>query len=148
MENRRGALERKTAAGFILARIVKGEPRYLLLLSTNSGKWLPPKGHTDDDEAPLTTALRETVEETGITEVTPVAGFERSIEYEVNTRKRGNYVKRVTYLLATTTQSAVERSEEHKDAGWFSLDEALARIEFEQTREVVRAGHAALRASL
>lgn len=129
----------------MLVRIVDGEPFYLLLHSTNSSKWLPPKGHTDGDEDALTTALRETAEETGITDVEVVDGFERTIEYEVNTRKRGNYRKRVTYLLATTNATNVQRSEEHDDAGWFPLMDAMARIEFEQMREVLRQADKTLR---
>jgi bis(5'-nucleosidyl)-tetraphosphatase len=136
----------RTAAGFVLARMVDDEPFYLLLHSSNSGKWLPPKGHTDDGEDALTTARRELEEETGITDIEVVDGFERTIEYEVNNRKRGNYIKQVTYLLATTRATKVSRSAEHSDAGWFSLMEAMAKLEFEQMREILRAADKVLRA--
>jgi 8-oxo-dGTP pyrophosphatase MutT (NUDIX family) len=138
-------MKKLTAAGFVLARMVDDEPFFLLLHSTNSGKWLPPKGHTDDDEDALTTARRELAEETGITDIDVVPGFERTIEYEVNTRKRGNYIKRVTYLLATTRATNVSRSEEHRDAGWFPLMDAMAKLEFEQMREIIRAADKVLR---
>jgi len=139
-------MKTRTAAGFILARMVDGEPLYLLLRGATSGDWLPPKGHADNDTDTVEeTARRETAEEAGITELEVVPGFERSIEYEVNTAKRGRYHKKVTYLLATTGTSEVICSDEHSEAGWFSLQEALRKIGFEQMREVMRAADAYLR---
>ncbi|MCB9936483.1 MAG: NUDIX domain-containing protein [Planctomycetes bacterium] len=142
-------MKTRTAAGFILARFVDGEPRYLLLRGARSGDWLPPKGHTDNDTDTVeATARRETEEEAGITELRVVQGFERSIEYDVETAKRGRYRKRVTYLLATTGTEGVTCSDEHTDAGWFGLDEAIRKISFEQMRDVLRAADAHLRATL
>jgi 8-oxo-dGTP pyrophosphatase MutT (NUDIX family) len=136
----------RTAAGFILARIEGGDARYLLLRGASSGDWLPPKGHSDNDSDTVEeTARRETAEEAGITELEVVPGFERSIEYDVQTARRGSYHKQVTYLLATTDVETVALSDEHSEAGWFSLDEALARIGFEQMREILRAADAHLR---
>ena len=139
-------MKTRTAAGFILARMVDGEPLYLLLRGATSGDWLPPKGHADNDTDTVEeTARRETAEEAGITDLEVVPGFERSIEYEVNTAKRGRYPKKVTYLLATTGTSEVICSDEHSEAGWFSIKEALGKIGFEQMREVLRAADAYLR---
>jgi 8-oxo-dGTP pyrophosphatase MutT (NUDIX family) len=135
----------RTAAGFILAHLQQGEPRYLLLRGATSGDWLPPKGHTDPGETTLQTALRETAEETGITDVSVVEGFERLLEYDVNTRKRGRYHKKVSYLLGTTPTTQVVCSKEHSEAGWFGIQDALARIPFEQMRELVRAADEFLR---
>lgn len=139
-------MKTRTAAGFILARMVDGEPLYLLLRGATSGDWLPPKGHADNDTDTVEeTARRETAEEAGITDLEVVPGFERSIEYEVNTARRGRYHKKVTYLLATTGTSEVTCSDEHSEAGWFSIKEALAKIVFDQMREVLRAADAYLR---
>ncbi|MCB9894529.1 MAG: NUDIX domain-containing protein [Planctomycetes bacterium] len=135
----------RTAAGFILANFDDGEPRYLLLRGTRVGDWLPPKGHTDDDEAPLQTALRETEEEAGIREINVVEGFARTIEYDVETRNRGAYHKKVTYLLGTTNNTNAKCSDEHSEARWFTIEEALEKIAFEQMREVMRAADAYLR---
>jgi 8-oxo-dGTP pyrophosphatase MutT (NUDIX family) len=136
----------KTAAGFILARMVDGEPWFLLLQSAEHGDWLPPKGHTDGDEDALSTARRETAEEAGINDVTIVRDFERVIEYEVDT-KRGNYRKQVTWLLATTKATRVKTSGEHSDAGWFKLADALERVRHAKVRETIKAAAKALRAT-
>ncbi|MCA8910386.1 MAG: NUDIX domain-containing protein [Planctomycetes bacterium] len=137
--------ETRTAAGFVLAHIENGVAKYLLMRSSSHGNWLPPKGHADpEDTGPLQTARRELEEETGISQVTPVEGFTGTIEYDVDT-ERGKYHKRVDYMLAATDESNVQRSPEHSDHGWFTLNDALQKIPFEQMREVLRAADAHLR---
>jgi len=134
----------RTAAGFILARVVDGTPLYLLLQSAEHGDWLPPKGHTDAGEDALATALRETAEEAGITDVRLVRDFVRDAVYEVTTARRGSYRKRVTWLLGTTGTTEIARSAEHKAAGWFPLREALSLVAHEQVREILREADARL----
>ena len=128
--------ETKTAAGFVLVNEDSGR-LYLLLRNSQHGTWLPPKGHTEPGEDLNTVALRETLEETGIESVNIVEGFERSFEYDVDT-ERGQYHKRVTYYLGLTDQTELKLSDEHSDAGWFALDETLARVQFQQMRDVIR----------
>ena len=137
-------MNERTAAGFVLANLSSGSPRYLLLRSARTGDWLPPKGHTDECEDTLQTALRETAEETGITDVQVMVGFEQVIEYDVESRKRGSYHKKVTYLLGTSATTDVECSSEHSEADWFTLEDALEAITFDQMREVLRAADAYL----
>ncbi|HZP25708.1 MAG TPA: NUDIX domain-containing protein [Dehalococcoidia bacterium] len=50
-----------TATGFV----VDGE-RTLLLWHQRLGMWVPPGGHVDEDEDPVTAVLREVREETGL----------------------------------------------------------------------------------
>lgn len=130
--------EVRTAAGFVLANVDDGR-LYLLLHNPRHNTWLPPKGHTEEDEDLLDGALRETREETGIDDVQVVNGFEYSFEYDVDTHKRGRYRKRVTYFLGTTDHTRLTLSDEHDDGGWFALDEALKRIQYKQMREVLQA---------
>ena len=54
------------AAGVLLRRQAASGDRWLLLKSTKHGEWGFPKGHQDPGETTLQTALRECVEETGI----------------------------------------------------------------------------------
>lgn len=136
-----------SASGFILARLQAGEPRYLLLRSARHGGWGFPKGHADDGEDDLATARRETLEETGINDVTPVEGFAHRSEYDVRSGKRGSYHKVVTYFLGLTGQSAHVLSDEHDQAGWFTLQEALPRLDFPALRDALVQADARLRKS-
>lgn len=133
------------ASGFILARLQDNEPRYLLLRSARHGGWGFPKGHADPGEDDLATARRETLEETGIDDVTLVEGFSHRSEYDVRSGKRGSYHKVVTYFLGLAGQAAHMLSDEHNQAGWFTLPEALPKLGFEALRDALVKADAWLR---
>jgi len=63
--------------GIILFR----EPRSYLLLRYIGGHWDFIKGHQEPGEPGIDTARRECKEETGITELQFLAGFEEKIDY-------------------------------------------------------------------
>ncbi|MBX3458773.1 MAG: NUDIX domain-containing protein [Planctomycetes bacterium] len=134
----------REAAGFVLACMDGGSPHYLLLRSAAHGTWGVPKGHLEPGESALAGARRETLEETGIDDLRVVQDFTRVIQYEVETRKRGRYLKRVTYFLALTPKMLHVQSDEHAESGWFTLEEALSRIDFEQFKQVLREADAHL----
>lgn len=125
------------AAGFVLVREAPGRLEYLLL--TNRGRGEPglPKGHAEPGESDLATALRETEEETGLTDLTPDPWFSRELVYL--THRRGlTYEKTVTYLLARLSSGRVRLSPEHSEARWVGLGEALALLPFAALSGVVR----------
>ena len=137
--------DKRTAYGFILASIVDGEPRYLLMRSASHGTWGAPKGHAEEGEEPFETALRETEEETGIASPNVIDGFERSYDYEVDT-ERGTYLKHVTYWLATVPEPKHTPSSEHDKSDWYDLDTVLELLQYEQMKQVFREADAYLRA--
>lgn len=136
----------RTAAGFILACPQPAPPRYLLLRNALHGTWGFPKGHSEKGESLMETALRETAEETGITDVGVVQDFEFSDSYEVNTPRRGAYRKTVTYFLAVTPSTAHVQSREHSESGWFDFDDALTRLKFPALKQALRQAKARLEA--
>lgn len=128
----------RTAAGFVVACEDDGTRRYLLLRNSRHGAWGFPKGHSEKGETLLQTALRETEEETGITSLTAVPGFECTDTYQVTTPKRGEYLKTVTYFLATTSHPSHVRSHEHSDSGWFALNDALEKLGFPKLQAMLK----------
>jgi 8-oxo-dGTP pyrophosphatase MutT (NUDIX family) len=122
----------EVASGFVLFR--RGTPfRYLTLRNSRHRDVGLPKGHAEEGEDLLATALRETAEETGISDVTPNRWFRRSIRYRL-----GAVTKEVTYFAAETASTAVRLSREHDAAEWRDLDRAVAAIRHEDLRDVVR----------
>lgn len=120
------------ASGFVLFR--REAPfRYLTLRNARHGDIGLPKGHLERGEEALAAALRETAEETGITEVRPNRWFQRTIRYAA---ARG--AKEVTYFAGETPARDVQLSREHDLAEWGDLDFTLARIRHESLRAVVR----------
>lgn len=136
--------KQRTAAGFVLACEDGAARRYLLLRNSRHGAWGFPKGHSEKGETLLETAARETREETGITDLSVIPGFECTDTYVVNTPKRGEYLKSVTYFLATTPKASHVQSHEHSDSGWFTLEGALEKLGFPKLREMLRLADAHL----
>lgn len=120
------------AAGFVLYR--RGEPfRYLTLRNARHRDVGLPKGHVEPGEGPLEAAVRETAEETGITDATPNRWFRRTIRYRL-----GGGTKEVTYFAAETASGEVRLSREHDEAKWRDLDHAVAALRHEDLRAVLR----------
>jgi len=68
------------SAGAVIFR--KNSRLQFLLLHYPSGHWDFVKGKIEVNENPNQTTIRETKEETGITDLDFVNGFEESVEYE------------------------------------------------------------------
>lgn len=128
--DRNPGLPESRAAGFVLTRERAGqEPRYLLIVNARDGFPGLPKGHVDGNESDLETALRETREETGLTDLDVVPGFREEISYRV--RKGGGWRwKTVVYFRARLRSGEVRLSHEHTAFEWLALPEAIQRLSF------------------
>lgn len=109
----------------------------ILLITTQAGRWQLPKGHIEDGETPEQAAVREVREETGVTGrlVAPLPG----VEYWYVERGRKRIHKRVDYfLLAYESGDAADFDpEEVVGASWFSWDDGLTKLSFDNERDVV-----------
>lgn len=135
----RKPVKRAHSAGGVVFRRRSDAPA-ILLLRHESGKWMLPKGTIEPGETPEAVALREVREETGISHVRVVAdlGEER---YHFFWRAEDTfYDKTVRYYLLEFLggEEAAPQSEEGFVAcEWVALGEALERIRYKETREVV-----------
>ncbi len=106
---------------------------YLLILSTY---WEFPKGQVEPDESETEAAAREVREETAL-EVKLLPGFRQQVDYFY--RRGGNLIKKqVVYLLGEAANKNVRVSWEHQEAEWLSFEDALARLKYENAREILR----------
>ncbi len=108
------------AAGILL---FCDNPSRQFLLMRHRNRWDLPKGHCDNGETFLETALRETEEETGIgsQQLRVDPDFEFVIEYDVKYKRWGNQVRRkqVCYFLAFLDSKPELEITEHESATWF-----------------------------
>jgi tRNA nucleotidyltransferase (CCA-adding enzyme) len=111
------------AAGLLLRRLVDSESRWLLLKASKHGEWGFPKGHQDDGETPLQTAIRECAEECGIGLVA-IEGPPLEATYLLPNGR----AKRVVYFPALTSETHVQLSDEHLSHAWLSADGILQRL--------------------
>jgi 8-oxo-dGTP pyrophosphatase MutT (NUDIX family) len=98
--------------------------------------WTFPKGHPEEGESSVDTALRELEEETGINQVTLWGDKEFKSKYQF--KYDGDLIKKtVTYYLAKVTQSDFKIDEsEVREAGWYQLEEAKDRLDYQKTRSL------------
>ena len=113
----------------------------ILLLQHEAGKWMLPKGTIEAGETPEAVALREVAEETGLHNVRIVRdlGEERYLFFWKS--EDTYYDKTVHYYLMEYLggeEARPQREEGFVRCDWVPLSEALERIKYKETREVVR----------
>ena len=104
-----------------------------LIIKMLNGNWGFPKGHTEDQETDIQTAIREVTEETGIN-IEILDGFKKSIKYipfpEV--------LKKVIFFIGITEEEKVTIDrDEIEDYMWCSYEEALKMITYKPQRDVM-----------
>ena len=124
----------ETSAGIVLFR--KEDSKILfLLLHYPSGHWDFVKGKMEKGESIHETAIRETKEETGITDITFFDDFEEWIEY--NFQYQGELVhKKVVFFLAETKTKEVRISHEHLDYTWMDYNTSMEKTTFDNAKEL------------
>ena len=125
----------ETSAGIVLFR--KEESKILfLLLHYPSGHWDFVKGKMEQEESTHQTAVRETKEETGITDITFVENFEEWIQY--NFKYQGELVqKKVVFFLAETKTKEVKISHEHSGYTWLNYNSSMEKTTFDNAKTVL-----------
>ena len=124
------------SAGAVIFRKEEGKI-YYLLLHYEMGHWGFPKGHIEKGESLEQTVRREVKEETGIEDIEILNGFKEWIKYFYKLKDK-NIFKIVTYLLAETKQRKVKISYEHKGYAWLSYNDALNRLTFTNSKEILK----------
>lgn len=111
-------------SGLIIAREnSKGTTVFLILKARWGNHWSFPKGHMNKKESPLVCAIRETMEETGISQedIQILSGGPINISYRLTqkTKKVQDGVKRVRLFPAVVKRKVVVAlSREHTSYKW------------------------------
>ena len=123
------------SAGVVLFRKENSKILFLLL-HYPSGHWDFVKGKMEKGETTHQTAIRETLEETGITDIVFLDNFEEWIEY--NFQFQGELVhKRVVFFLAETKTKEVSISHEHLDYTWIDYQTAMEKTTFDNAKIIL-----------
>lgn len=118
-------MQTEISAGIIVYRKTHQGLRFLLLY--HGGKyWNFPKGHIEAEERSLQTAIRETVEESGLKRIDlKINNTFKAYEKFVFFRDKTKIFKTVIFYLAETRNREIKISREHEGFGWFSYKEAI-----------------------
>ncbi|MER8929186.1 NUDIX domain-containing protein [Mesorhizobium sp. M0767] len=118
-----------THAGGVVYRVHKGKVEFLLITARRqAGEWVLPKGHVEGAEQPDQTAVREVFEEAGVhaTVVRRLTDLELTV---------GGKPQRIVFFLMSAAEEGRRREGRH--FGWFGLEEALSRVTFAESRDLI-----------
>ncbi len=131
---------REPTAGGVIYRKDKDGKIEILLIQDAKNRWTIPKGHIEEGETAKETAKREIGEETGLIDVEILSWLGK-----INFRYR-----RVTSLVLMTTEiflvkalgdtDALKPEEWMNGIKWFSANEALDKIEYEDISKLMLLG--------
>ena len=129
------------SAGCIVYTQEKKKRLFLLLYKEASDhyreSWGFPKGLIEQGEEEKVTAIRETNEESGLTDIQVLPGFKEKVHFFY--KKEGEMVsKDIIYFIAKTEQTDAKVSFEHKKPGWFTYKEALEKVTFKSDKDVLQ----------
>ena len=119
-----------THAGGVVYRRRDTTPELLLVTARlDPTMWVLPKGHIERGEFPDQTAMREVLEEAGVTA--------RIIEFLLTSRQvvRGRSQVIAYYLMEIVSEGA---QSEGRRVEWLAQHEAIRRVSFEESRNVLK----------
>jgi len=136
----------ETSSGVVLFR-KENDKILFLLLHYPSGHWDFVKGKMEEGETPHETAIRETQEETGITDVKFLDNFEEWIQY--NFQYQGELVqKKVVFFLGETKTKDITISNEHLNFTWMDYTTAMEKTTFDNAKTVLSKSYSLLTKTL
>ena len=130
-------LPTKLAAGCVVYRHDATGAPLLLLIHDQYGRWTLPKGHLEAGESEQTAAVREVLEETGLSG--ELGALVARIVYTVRSKRGMERLKQVAFFLlrADNSEAHPQAEEGISAAEWFAPEVALARIGYPQVRDVL-----------
>ena len=128
-------MREQKSAGIVLFRNDSGKNEFLLL-NYPQGHWDFVKGKIEQNETSHEAAIRETREETGITNIEFIDGFEESVEYDFRFKNEDIH-KKVIFFLAKTNSKKIRLSHEHNDYLWSGYSESLKKITYQGSKNVL-----------
>ena len=132
-----GSIEVFAAGGLVWRAGAPGR-QFLVVARPHRGDWSLPKGKLEAGETLEQCALREVLEETGLT---CELGARLPAQHYVDQRGRS---KQVTYWTMTVVDGAFTPNAEVDQVVWLAADDAARRLTYETDRAVLAYGAALL----
>jgi 8-oxo-dGTP pyrophosphatase MutT (NUDIX family) len=126
---------KEKSAGIVLFRNISNKNEFLLL-NYPQGHWDFIKGKVEQNETLHETAIRETKEETGISNIKLIDGFKESVEYDFRFKNEDIH-KKVIFFLAKTSEKKISLSHEHNDYLWLGYNDALKKTTFKNAKNIL-----------
>lgn len=125
-----------TAGGVVFRRNKKGDIE-ILLIQDAKDRWTIPKGHIEEGETAVQTARREIGEEAGLHEV-DMLGWLGKIHFRYRRIDRLVLMTTQIYLVRVKTDgNEIQKEEWMNGIKWFSFNQALDLIEYEDIAKLM-----------
>lgn len=129
------------SCGAIVYRKFHGNTEILLIKHINSGHWSFPKGHVEDGETEIETALREIKEETSI-DVIIDPTFRETVTYS----PKRDTLKVVVYFLAKAKNVDFSPQEDEiAEIKWVDIVHATNLLTYENDKTIVAKARTAIK---
>jgi ADP-ribose pyrophosphatase YjhB (NUDIX family) len=128
-----------TAGGIVFRRHKDGKVE-ILLIADSKNRWTIPKGHIEEGETPRQTAEREIQEETGLKKM-KMLDWLGKINFRY--RRINTLVLMTTEIFLVEAQGDTDKivpQEWMKGIKWFTTNEALDKIEYEDIGKLILLG--------
>ncbi|MBQ7757192.1 MAG: NUDIX domain-containing protein [Oscillospiraceae bacterium] len=121
------------SCGALVYRKYHGNTEILLIKHINSGHWSFPKGHVEEGETEIETAMREIKEETGIDVI-----IDQSFREIVTYSPRRDTHKEVVYFIAKAKNTDyTPQEDEIADIKWVEISRAGSVLAYENDKSIV-----------
>lgn len=128
-----------TSGGILL----NSKKEIYLIYNKDNKTYQLPKGHIEKGESSRIAALREVKEETGYRNIKIISSKTFKIFYQFKD-KWNNYRKSekntIYYIMSLIDDQRIrtkQQDEEKLDGDWFTIDDAIKKVSFENIREVL-----------
>lgn len=137
-------MSNEKSCGAVVYRKHHGNTEILLIKHVRSGFWSFPKGHMEDGESEIQTAIREIKEETNIDVSVDDPSFRESVTF----CPRRDITKEVVYFLARAlTYDCARQEEEISDVRWVEIGQASSMLSYDNDRLLINKAKAFLSVS-
>ena len=140
------------SVGAVVFRCTEKNEVVFLMLQYRNRHWAFPKGHVEKGETEEKTCRREVFEEAGIDDLAIRKGFKNTERYwyvargneKAERRQKGIgfvVIKKVVYYLAQTVETRIVLSEEHLDFRWLDYEQAMRKLYFKNSKDILTRAH-------
>ena len=126
-------MQHEKSCGAIVYHKFHGNIELLLIKNQNGGHWSFPKGHVEGAETEEETAVREIMEETGISVI-----LDTSFRHVITYAPKKETTKDVVYFLArAVTYDYTPQEEEIAQIKWVEINHAATLLSYDNDRQLV-----------
>ena len=117
------------------------ENKKKVLILNNEGEWVFPKGHVENNETYLQTAIRELNEESGVS-VTEKESLGQIDEFKFyfDGVKAVKVIKVFLFKIVDCPRITINKEEGFISGKWVSLDKAITMLSHDDARESLKKG--------